>query len=108
MNESSFFNCQELSKQGREHIESEVKDLCGKESTDKMSITPLLQRIFENAKNNSGSSKQVYRHDLIVKKFGTALYCLVGKGGFNLLHKNLGFALPSLSTAQRLLNTKKK
>ena len=84
-----------------------MRDLCGKEDTDKISITPLLQRIFENAQNNSGNSKQGYRHDLIVKKFGAALYCLVGKSGFDLLHKNLGSALPSLSTVQRLVTTKK-
>ena len=85
------------------YIESEVRNLCGKEETDKISVTPLLQRIFENAQNNSGSSKQGYHHDLIVKKFGAALYCSVGKSGFDLLQTNLGSALPSLSTVQRLV-----
>ena len=84
-----------------------MRNLCGKEETDKISVTPLLQRIFENAQNNSGSSKQGYRHDLIVKKFGAALYCLVGKSGFDLLQTNLGSALPSLSTVQRLVTIKK-
>ena len=81
--------------------------MCGKEETDKIRVTPLLQPIFENARNSSGGSKQGYHHYLIVKKFGAALYCLVGKSGFDLLPTNLGSALPSLSSVQRLGTIKK-
>ena len=90
-----------------EQVESEVKNLCGKQNHEEINVTPLLQRIFENAQNNSGGSKHGFRHDLIVKKFGAALYCLVGRSGFELLQTNLGSALPSISTVQRLVTTKK-
>ena len=70
-------------------------------------MKPLLKRIFENAHKNSSGSIHGFRHDIIVKRFGGALYCLVGRSGYDLLQSNLGTALPSISTVQCLVTTKK-
>ena len=92
--ETAIFNC-------------EAKNLCGKKETEDFHVKLWLKLIFENAQKNSNGSKHGFRHNTIVKKFGAALNCLVGKSGYDLLHTNLGTALPSISTVQRLVTTKK-
>ena len=72
-----------------------------------MKVQPLLQKIYENAQNNSRGSKHGYRHDSAVKQFATALFCLVGQSGYELLQSNLGSALPSVATILRLISHKK-
>ena len=69
-------------------------------------VEPMLQILFDNAVKN-GLSDKGNRHINAVKKFAAALYCLVGRSGYELLHANLGAALPSLSTVQRLVSSMK-
>ena len=40
-------------------------------------------------------------HNEVVKKFASALFCLVGRIGYNLLQMNLGAARPSINNVQR-------
>ena len=69
-------------------------------------MTPLLQRIYENAEKNT--RKKSNRHDAVVKKFALALLILTGKAGYELLQKNLGDALPAYSTLQRMMALKER
>ena len=69
-------------------------------------VQPLLQMLFDNAVKN-GMSDNGNRHNGVVKKFGAALYCLIGRSGYELIQQNLGSALPSLSTVQRLVSSRK-
>ena len=74
-----------------------------------MIVFPVMKLSFENVKNNSMcASKQVNRHDITVKKIASSLYCLVGKGGYELLLANLGCALPSITSIQRMITCPKK
>ena len=67
-----------------------------------------MQRLFENAKTNSIlNNKHGYRHDNVIKRFAASLFCLVGKSGYELLLANLGNALPSITTVQRISTHKR-
>ena len=71
-------------------------------------VKPLLRRLFENAeKNNEKKSKRGYRHEKIVKDFAAALYCLSGRSGYELLQTNLGGALPTVNTIERMISKNK-
>ena len=48
------------------------------------------------------------RRDDVVKKFALSLLILTGKGGYELLQKNLGDALPAYSTLQRMMSVKER
>ena len=87
-------------------IEPEIRSLCGVQSTDPINVQPLLQTLFDNAVKN-GVSQKGNRHNDVVKKFAAALFCLVGRSGYELLQTNLGAALPSISTVQRLVSSRK-
>lgn len=66
-----------------------INDFCGK--AKESSVAPLLQRLFDNARNNGcAGSKHANRHDLIIKQFAAALVILIGKSGYDLLQANLG------------------
>ena len=54
--------------------------------------------------NTCKKSKQAYHHDVVLRKFAFSLYCLIGKYGYELLSNNLGNALPSLRTVQRIIS----
>ena len=56
--------------------------------------------------NTCKKSKQAYRHDVVLRKFASSFYCLIGKSGYELLSSNLGNALPSLRAVQRIISTK--
>ena len=71
-------------------------------------MSSLLKTIYDNAvKNSEVFSKQAYRHNDAVKKVASALYCMIGKGGYELLQTNLGSALPSINTVQRQVSQRK-
>ena len=70
-------------------------------------MTPLLRKLYENALKDSSNSRGNH-HNATILKFAAALYCLIGKSGYELLCCNLGFALPSISTVQRLISKQKK
>ena len=91
-----------------ELLRTEVNQLLGREENDD-SVTPVMKLLFENAKKNPMcASKQANRHDITVNKFASSLYCLVGKGGYELLLANLGYALPSITSIQRMITCTKK
>ena len=91
-----------------EVLRTEVNQLLGREENDD-SVTPVMKLLSENAKKNSmRASKQANRHDMTVKKIASSLYCLVGKGGYELLLANLGCALPSITSIQRVITCTKK
>ena len=88
-------------------LRTNVNNVCGEKTTN--SVAPILQRLYENATTNaSKKSKNSNRHDVVIKKFACALYCLVGKGGYELLANNLGSALPCLRTVLREISLKKR
>ena len=79
---------------------------CGRER--EATVKPLLRRLFQNAeKNNEDRCKRGYRHDKIVKDFAAALFCLIGRSGYELLQTNLGGAIPTVCTVERMISKKK-
>ena len=62
---------------------------------------------MENEKSNAGK-KTGSRHDPIIVKLASALYCLIGKASYELLQVNLGTALPSVATLQRSIGKGEK
>ena len=79
---------------------------CGR-ATD-ANVAPLLKKLFDNAQNNSSASKKGYRHDTTIKLFAVSLLILTGKSGYEFLQSNLGSALPSYATVQRMLSQKER
>ena len=65
---------------------------CGRE--EGANVKPLLRRLFQNAeKNNEDRSKYGYRHDQTI---AAALFCLIGRSGYELLQANFGGAIPTV------------
>ena len=90
-----------------DEIKTNINLLSGNEKD--ASTATLLKRLYENSiKNSSKKTTQGNRHDDIVKQFASCLLCIVGKGGYELLQSNLGNALPHISTAQRLISSRRK
>ena len=71
-------------------IRTDINKFCGR--GEEMCVAPLLQRIYENAKNNT--QKKSNRHDVAVKKFALALLILTGKAGYELLQRTLVTLFP--------------
>ena len=69
-------------------IKTKINDIYGQPRGS--SVAPLLQRLFDNAQNNTSKSKHANRHDRVVKQFAAALLILTGKSGYELLQSNLG------------------
>ena len=79
---------------------------CGREK--EATVKPLLRKLLQNAeKNNEDIAKRGYRHDPIIKNFACALYCLIGKSGYELLQINLGGAIPVVCTVERMISKKR-
>lgn len=83
-------------------IRSEINSICGLEKT--ASVKPVLNILYENAKQNSLKSKTAHQHNDTVMDFATSLKCLVGKSGYEFIQTNLGNALPSVSTVNRKIS----
>ena len=65
--------------------------------------------MFQNAASNSNKKNaQGFRHDETIHKFAPSLFCLIGKAGYEMLQKNLGNALPSVSTIHRNVGLSRK
>ena len=87
-------------------MKENINVACGraKEAT----VKPLLRRLLENAKkNNEDRAKRGYRHDMVIKDFAAALFCLIGRSGYELLQANLGGAIPTVCTVERMISKKK-
>ena len=83
-------------------IRSEINNICGIEKT--ASVKPVLNILYENAKNNSQKSKSSYQHNDTVMDFAISLKCLVGTSGYEFIQTNLGNALPHVSTVNRRIS----
>ena len=73
-------------------------NVCGNEDSSEGCVAPLLRKLYENAlKNANATSKFANRHDQTIMNFAASLYCLVGRGGYEMLLHNLKSVLLSLS-----------
>lgn len=83
-------------------VDMVLKDLQPKKQSDKKQFsTAFFQQLLQNAYNNCSHLPQSRRHSEVVKKFSLSLLLRTGSTGYQLLHKNMPEALPSLSTVQR-------
>ena len=63
--------------------------------------TPLLQELVANAEENLKRNPTQRRHNEIIKKFCISFLFMAGPSVYDLFHKNMPLALPSLSTVRR-------
>ena len=63
--------------------------------------TVLFRELLYSANENCKRVPQARRHTEIVKKFSLSVLLRIGSSGYELLHKNMPEALPSLSTVKR-------
>ncbi len=84
-----------------------INSIIGADKTS--SVKPILRKMLENAEQNgSKKSAKGFRHDDVIRKFASSLYCLNGKAGYEMLQKNLVSALPSVVTINRNIGSQKK
>ena len=84
-------------------------NVCRNQDSSEGCIAPLLKKLYENAKNNANAkSKFANRHENTIMNFAVSLYCLVGRGGYEMLLHNFKSGLPSLSRIHQVLAKKKK
>ena len=62
---------------------------------------PLFKQLLVNAYQNVNKIPTSRRHDTIIKKFATSLLIYAGPMAYDLVHRNMPTALPSLRTVQR-------
>ena len=104
-----FLNSTKLSEviDSNDDLRHKMNQVYGKEQ--KATVKPILCKLMENAKKNAlKTSASSFRHEDIVKKFASSLYCITGKAAYEMLQVNLGGALPSVSTLQRTISTVKR
>ena len=63
--------------------------------------TSLFQQLLANADDNLKRNPSQRRHNEIIKKFCVSVLFMAGPSAYELLHKNIPLALPSLSTVKR-------
>lgn len=63
--------------------------------------TSLLQQLFTNAQNNVQHLPKQRRHTEVIKKFSMSMLFMAGPTAYDLLHKNMPEAMPSLSTIRK-------
>lgn len=71
-----------------DNIKTKINRHCGRSKDS--DISPLLERLYNNAKTNISATKQGNRHDFVVKQFGIAMLILAGKSTYEFLQANLG------------------
>ena len=79
--------------------------LQGRNSGEVELVSPLLQRLFKNARSNAQRLPAGRRHEEVLKKFATSLLIYSGSMTYEYIYKNLPDALPSLRTVQRLVES---
>ena len=90
---------------GTDELREDINLNIGKEKED--NVAPLLRKLYENALKNTSNSRG-NRHSETIVTFAAALYCLIGRSGYDMLLENLKFALPSVPTVQRIISKEKK
>ena len=68
---------------------------------------PILHALMKNSQMNARRAKNANRHDAVMKEFASALFCIVGRSGYEFIKSNFGDAIPSLSTVNRVLSIQK-
>ena len=63
--------------------------------------TRLFQELVANADENLKRNATQRKHNEIIKKFSISVLFMAGPSAYELLHKNMPLALPSLSTVKR-------
>ena len=78
-----------------------------KESKDyaHSSLTPILKQILLNSQANAEKLPKQRRHPEVLKTFSTALLIYAGPLAYEFLHQNMPEALPSLRTAQNIVQS---
>ena len=81
------------------NIDSQIKPFL---PTDcESDFCPLFKRLLINAYQNANKIPTSRRHATIIKKFITSLLIYAGPMAYDLVHRNMPTALPSLRTVQR-------
>ena len=71
----------------------------------KKDVGTFLKKILDNAEKNAAKFPQSRRHDEVIKKIATSLLLYGGPMAYNLIHKIMETALPSLRTVQRAIQS---
>ena len=81
-----------------------INDGKANSKTDSVSV---LHQLLANIENNIKKNPKHRRHYDIIKKFATVLYIYSGSMAYdyNIIHKNMPEALPSLRTVQSLIQS---
>lgn len=87
---TDYFDVQKICDfiESNNEIRTQINKNCGKSLES--NISPLLQRLYNNAKTNISARKQGNRHDLVVKQFGIAMLILAGKSTYEFIQANFG------------------
>ena len=85
-----------------EALQASLCDTYGCLSEDS-GISPILRQILLNTENNCSKNPHKRRHSQVIKKFATILYIHAGSMSYELIHRNMPEAIPSLRTVQNLV-----
>ena len=87
---TDFFNLKTVCKfiESNNEIKEKINEQCGRPK--QASVSPLLERLYQNANSNMSAKKQGNRHDFVVKQFGISLLILAGKSTYEFIQANLG------------------
>ena len=72
---------------------------------ERVDFKSFFNQIVVNAEQNATKHPQGRRHSEGVKKFATSLFLYAGSMAYNLIHKNMPTALPSLRTVQEAIHS---
>jgi len=81
----------------------ERKSLFGE--NEQVDFKSFFNQIVLNAEKNSTKHPQGRRHTEVVKKFATSPFLYAGSMAYNLVHKSMSAALPSLRTVQGAIHS---
>ena len=91
--------------QNKKLAEALQASFCGRYGclSEDSAVSPILRQILLNTENNYNKNPHKRRHSLVIKKFATILYIHAGSMSYELIHRNMPEALPSLRTVQSLV-----
>lgn len=83
---------------------NEIKQISNKEETKSMTRTHFfLNKLIEAANRNESREPGGYRYNLDIKMYASLLRMISGPSAYDLLHRNLVCALPSLVSTNRYI-----